>query len=107
MIAPEAGRVNLYLVTAFSRDQKRKIYVQDRIREQKDIILDAICNNKATVIVCGSSGQMPKAVREALIDVLAPAASQVKQGNFPTTREEAEAYLNTMERQKRYLQETW
>lgn len=107
MTAPDAGRVNLRLITAFSRDQKEKIYVQDRIWEAKDIIFDALCNDKATVIVCGSSGQMPKAVREALVDALASASSKVQQGNFPNTREEAEAYLGTMEKQKRYLQETW
>jgi sulfite reductase alpha subunit-like flavoprotein len=97
----------LHVITAFSRDQKDKIYVQDRLRENAKTILDALCNKKATVVVCGSSGPMPKAVREALVDVLASSGSEAGQAHFPATREEAEIYLANMEKQKRYLQETW
>jgi sulfite reductase alpha subunit-like flavoprotein len=50
---------------------------------------------------------MPKAVREALVDVLASSGSEAKQANLPATREEADIYLTNMEKQKRYLQETW
>jgi sulfite reductase alpha subunit-like flavoprotein len=97
----------LHVITAFSRDQKDKIYVQDRLRENAKIILDALYNKKATVVVCGSSGPMPKAVREALVDVLASPGSGAGQAHVPATREEAEIYLANMEKQKRYLQETW
>ena len=98
---------NLRIVTAFSRDQKGKIYVQDRIREKADLIHNALCNNNATVVVCGSSGQMPKAVREALVDVLTSSGPGAKQAQTLVTREEAEVQLASMERQNRYLQETW
>jgi sulfite reductase alpha subunit-like flavoprotein len=97
----------LHVITAFSRDQRDKVYVQDRLRENAKIILDALCNKKATVVVCGSSGPMPKAVREALVDVLASPGSEAGQAHLPATREEAEMYLANMEKQKRYLQETW
>jgi sulfite reductase alpha subunit-like flavoprotein len=107
VIASDTRRENLRLITAFSRDQKEKIYVQDRIRENANMIFDALCSKKATVVVCGSSGQMPKAVREALVDVLASSGTETKQFNMPATREEAEVYLANMEKQKRYLQETW
>lgn len=50
---------------------------------------------------------MPKAVREALVDVLASPGSEAGQAHVPITREEAEIYLANMEKQKRYLQETW
>lgn len=98
---------DLHVITAFSRDQKEKIYVQDRIRENAKMIFDALWNKKATVVVCGSSGQMPKAVREALVDVLASSGSEAKQTYPPNIRQEAEIYLANMEKQKRYLQETW
>jgi sulfite reductase alpha subunit-like flavoprotein len=97
----------LHVITAFSRDQKDKIYVQDRLRANAEIIRNALCNKKATVVVCGSSGPMPKAVREALVDVLASPGSEGRQAHLPATREEAEIYLANMEKQKRYLQETW
>jgi sulfite reductase alpha subunit-like flavoprotein len=97
----------LHVITAFSRDQRDKVYVQDRLRENAKIILDALCNKKATVVVCGSSGPMPKAVREALVDALASPGSEAGQAHLPATREEAEIYLANMEKQKRYLQETW
>ena len=56
------------------------------------------------MIVCGSSGQMPKAVREALIDCL---TDDVNEEYTALSPEEAEAYLVVMEKQKRYQQETW
>ena len=107
MIASDTRNKTLHVTTAFSRDQKHKVYVQDRIRENANMVFDALCNKNATVVVCGSSGQMPKAVREALVDVLASSGSESKQADLPDTREEAEIYLAKMEKQKRYLQETW
>lgn len=107
MIASDTRNKNLHVITAFSRDQKHKIYVQDKIRENGNMIFDALCKKNASVVVCGSSGQMPKAVREALVDVLTSSGSEAKQADLPATREEAEIYLSNMEKQKRYLQETW
>ena len=51
------------------------------------------------VFVCGSSGKMPQAVRAALADVL--------QGGLSCNRESAESYLQSMEKESRYKQETW
>ena len=97
----------LQVVPAFSRDQKEKKYVQDRIREHATTIMDYLCQKQATVIVCGSSGRMPKAVREALVDVLLSAGGHSGDESLQTTRDEAEAYLAAMERDGRYIQETW
>lgn len=49
--------------------------------------------------VCGSSGKMPQAVREALIEAF--------QEHGKIERGEAEAYLAGMEKAGRYRQETW
>lgn len=51
------------------------------------------------VYICGSSGKMPQAVREALIEVFQEGGSM--------TREDAEGYLTRMEKEGRYKQETW
>ena len=51
------------------------------------------------VYVCGSSGKMPQAVREALIETFQ------KEGQM--ARADAEVYFTRMEKEGRYKQETW
>ncbi|KAK5137929.1 hypothetical protein LTR08_006698 [Meristemomyces frigidus] len=86
--------------TAFSRDLiQPKQYVQDLIRLNAASLHDALVEKRGKVYVCGSSGNMPKSVREALVDVLAVDGTVMK--------EEAEAYLDEMEKGGRYKQETW
>ena len=85
------------LITAFSRDQSAKIYVQDRIRENHDKIARMILHEHATIVLCGSSGAMPKAVRQAVVDVLTRELVQ----------EDAERYVAAMQKGGRWIQETW
>ncbi|KAI1491468.1 riboflavin synthase domain-like protein [Biscogniauxia mediterranea] len=61
--------LGIEVFTAFSRDQRQKIYVQDRIREQARQVCD-ILRKGAVVYLCGSSGKMPEAVRKALYDAM-------------------------------------
>ena len=110
MDANRSSRVfshDLRLITAFSRDQKVKVYVQDKLRENAFMIFELIARRYATVVVCGSSGQMPKAVREALVDIMASEGASASLPGAPSTVLEAEEYLNVMEKQGRYKQETW
>jgi sulfite reductase (NADPH) flavoprotein alpha-component len=58
------------LDTAFSRDQRSKIYVQDRIREN-GAELHQWLENGAAVYVCGDAKHMAGDVNDALIAVLA------------------------------------
>jgi sulfite reductase alpha subunit-like flavoprotein len=119
---PESSEANpkpslppFHLIPSFSRDQPQKIYLQDRLREHSALVFELIVQRNATVVVCGSSGAMPKAVRSALVDVLiwAPTlrgkGKEVGDGDGDGgwTREKAERYLEGMERERRYLQETW
>lgn len=89
----------LKVFPAFSRDQKGKVYVQTKIREHAEEVWDAIGRKEGIVVICGSSGRMPQAVREALMEVF--------QEKGEMGREEAKEYLKAMERSSRYLQETW
>lgn len=92
------------VLTAFSRDQRQKIYVQDVVRREGKKLVKLIMEQKALVYVCGSSGSMPKAVREALLNAI------MEHGNIPgqrTPREYAEAFLGDMEKKGSYFQETW
>ncbi|QVM12017.1 NAPDH-dependent diflavin reductase [Coccidioides posadasii str. Silveira] len=90
--------LDLTVFTAFSRDQKHKFYVQDAIRQNKDAFFRVLHDMQGAVFICGSSGRMPQAVREALIETFETRGS---------SREEAEKYLIDMERVGRYKQETW
>ncbi|KAF2400862.1 NADPH dependent diflavin oxidoreductase-like protein 1 [Trichodelitschia bisporula] len=89
----------LLVFAAFSRDQRRKVYVQDLVREEGSRVWDAIGKDCGMVVVCGSSGKMPLAVREALVEVFQ------KQGQM--ARFAAEEYLIRLEKEGRYRQETW
>jgi len=87
----------LRVITAFSRDQQTKVYIQDRIRHNPNLVKQILANPDSMVIVCGSSGAMPKAVREALKDVLATESNEAK----------AEQAIANLEKTARYKQETW
>ncbi|KAL5117596.1 NAPDH-dependent diflavin reductase [Pleosporales sp. CAS-2024a] len=91
--------VPLEVYTAFSRDQRQKVYVQDLVRQQSAKVYDALANKNGIVYICGSSGKMPQAVREALIEAF--------QQHGDMQREAAEQYLVAMEKSGRYNQETW
>ncbi|KAI9719653.1 MAG: hypothetical protein M1812_003424 [Candelaria pacifica] len=92
-------QLGLKVFTAFSRDQKQKVYVQDLVREQSETVFRLLHDQQGIVYICGSSGKMPQAVREALIEVFE------REGMFD--RSIAEGYLLRMEKEGRYKQETW
>lgn len=91
--------IGLNIFTAFSRDQRQKIYVQDIIRQQGKGIYHVLAEKRGIFYLCGSSGKMPLAVREALVEVF------VQEGGME--RSDAERYLVCMEKEGRYRQETW
>ncbi|KAK8028902.1 flavodoxin [Apiospora marii] len=77
-------KVRVY--TAFSRDQKEKIYVQDVIRREAAKVCELVSSG-AIICLCGSAGKMPEAVRLALKDALVI-------GGMVRTREDASAVLS-------------
>ena len=85
----------LHVFPAFSRDQKQKIYVQDVIRSQAARVW-RLLENDAMVYVCGSSGKMPQAVREALTKVCEMAGQ--------LSREVAENRIQALDRKSLYKQ---
>jgi sulfite reductase alpha subunit-like flavoprotein len=87
--------------TAFSRDQREKIYVQDIIRREGKMIEQLIREQHAIIYVCGSSGNMPRAVKEALLDVCH------KYNPEGMSREDLEKAFERMEKHGYYIQETW
>lgn len=107
----EWDEMKLQVFTAFSRDQEKKIYIQDVIRREGALVNERI-KEGAIIYVCGSSGNMPKAVKEALLSVLmgiTPKEPGLKllEPEEAEKRLVAEKRLEELEREGRYIQETW
>lgn len=86
------------LDVAFSRDQRDKIYVQDRIREHATEI-QAWIDEGAAIYVCGDAKRMAGDVHEALLDVVS------KQKNLQ--RSEAEQILRDLKSAGRYQRDVY
>ena len=78
--------------TAFSRDQARKIYVQDRMAENGPEIFRWL-ERGAYFYVCGDATRMAKDVELALLDAIARGSE--------STLDHAAEYLAAMKKQKR------
>jgi sulfite reductase (NADPH) flavoprotein alpha-component len=87
-----------HLDTAFSRDQAKKIYVQDRMQE-KAAELYRWLERGAYFYVCGDATRMAKDVELALLDVIAKGSN--------CTLEHANEYLAAMKKQKRYQRDVY
>jgi sulfite reductase (NADPH) flavoprotein alpha-component len=83
---------------AFSRDRPQKIYVQDRMWDARRDLVDWL-EDGAYFYVCGDAKAMAKDVRSTLVR----AYSDVK----AISAEAAERAVGTLERERRYLQDTY
>jgi len=83
---------------AFSRDQKEKIYVQDRMRE-KAKELYAWLEEGAHLYVCGDESRMAHDVHTALLDIVK------EQGG--TSEEDADAYVKALQKDRRYQRDVY
>lgn len=88
------------LTTAFSRENdSEKVYVQHKLRERAEKVWDLLSHKQCYVYVAGSSGAMPKDVREELVNICCKAG---KLGE-----EKAEQFVRKMEIMGRLQMETW
>lgn len=83
---------------AFSRDTEEKVYVQHRMLEHSKELFEWL-EEGATFYVCGDKNNMAKDVQNALLEIIE------KEGG--KSREEAEAYLAEMKKQKRYQRDVY
>ncbi|KAK6354820.1 hypothetical protein TWF696_003953 [Orbilia brochopaga] len=67
--AYEAAGVITYIGKAFSRDQPRKIYIQDRMRESLDGIVASYVAQQGSFYLCGPTWPVPD-VQEVLMEAL-------------------------------------
>lgn len=87
------------LSNAFSRDQAHKIYVQDRINENPEIIYDYLIKKKGYFYLCGPAGNVPESVRKGIVNAI------VKCGGHK--EEEADQMVTQMQIEGRYNIEAW
>jgi len=78
---------------AFSRDQKKKVYVQHKMIENQEEIFEWI-ENGAHFYVCGDMKYMAKDVNKTLLEII-----QTQGG---VDQEQAEKYLRMLKKEKRY-----
>jgi sulfite reductase (NADPH) flavoprotein alpha-component len=83
---------------AFSRDTPEKVYVQHKLWDRRAELVEWL-DGGATFYVCGDAKAMAKDVRAALVRAYADVKS--------LTPEAAEQAVVTLEREKRYLQDTY
>jgi sulfite reductase (NADPH) flavoprotein alpha-component len=83
---------------AFSRDTPQKVYVQHKMWDERRDLVDWL-DNGAHFYVCGDAKAMAKDVRATLVRAFA----DVKQ----LAPEAAEQAVAALERDKRYLQDTY
>lgn len=86
------------LSTAFSRDQERKIYVQDRIKENATEF-NSWLENGASIYICGQKEPMSKDVESTIIEVIA------QQRNLSI--EQAKEVLEELENQGKYQKDVY
>ncbi|KAG8847963.1 NAPDH-dependent diflavin reductase [Tulasnella sp. 330] len=84
---------------AASRDQDRKIYVQNLLEDDSAIISDLLARKGGFVYICGSSNQMPKAVRRTITESFA------NQDGWDEER--STKYVQLMEDEGRWSEECW
>jgi sulfite reductase (NADPH) flavoprotein alpha-component len=86
------------LDTAFSRDQERKIYVQDRMREQGADLFTWL-EEGASIYVCGDASRMAKDVDAALHKIIEQHGAR--------DEEAAKEYVQTLHESKRYHRDVY
>ncbi|XP_060697241.1 NADPH-dependent diflavin oxidoreductase 1 [Hemiscyllium ocellatum] len=89
----------LTLITAFSRDQEDKIYVQHRIKENGSLIWKLIQNEQAYFYIAGNAKMMPTQVTDSLKSIF--------QSEGGLSEPESEQLLVELERCGRFQTETW
>jgi len=94
----ETQKVCQKLLIAFSREEKKKVYVQDLMKENADYLWDLLQNKRASMYVCGGAA-MGKSVRELIRRIL--------ETNGKMTADQSETYVKKLGSEGRYIAELW
>lgn len=99
LIEYEKEKVITHINCAFSRENERKVYVQNKIDEDCDLIWKLLNGNKKCLIVICGSTDMGNAIYQSLINCVETC------GNL--NHNEAERYILQLKEEKRYITELW
>jgi sulfite reductase alpha subunit-like flavoprotein len=88
------------VLSAFSRDQSHKEYVQDKLDEKSGMLFELVHHHGAIIYVAGNAKNMPKDVRLAWARIVA-------RGLPSLSAAEVDAYLRQLELTHRYMIECW
>ncbi|KHN78699.1 NADPH--cytochrome P450 reductase [Toxocara canis] len=86
------------LHVAFSRVSNKKVYVQDKLWENRESVWNAI-ENGAHIYVCGDARNMARDVRNTLLKTFIEVGGK--------TESEAQKMLKDLERHRRYQADVW
>ncbi|KAK5660215.1 hypothetical protein OQA88_12749 [Cercophora sp. LCS_1] len=89
---------NFELVTAFSREGSKKVYVQHRLKERAKEI-NELLEKKAYFYVCGDAANMAREVNTVLAQILA------EERGIPETK--AEEIVKNMRASNQYQEDVW
>ncbi|KAJ1822982.1 hypothetical protein LPJ56_003037 [Coemansia sp. RSA 2599] len=95
------------VITAFSRDQQQKIYVQHRLAENAELVYRTLLCGKdklngpsrAHIYVCGDAKMMAKDVAKALVSLISE-----REG---VSEDTASKWVSEMRRLSRYQEDVW
>ena len=87
------------LITAFSRDTKKKIYVQHRLEENSALVNELLQKEKANFYVCGDAARMAREVSDKLVKIIGE-----KRG---IGQEKAEDVVKAMRSSNQYQEDVW
>lgn len=88
----------LEIITAFSRDQKDKVYVQHRLKEHGETVSKLI-DEKAYFYVCGDAANMAREVNQVLIQLIADQRG--------ISKEKAEGVVKSLRAANQYQEDVW
>lgn len=86
-------------ILALSREQKEKIYVTHRLKQEKELVYDLIHEKNGNLYLCGPGGNVPPQVRQSVIDSIVDCGGH--------SQEYAENYVEQMQISGRYNVEAW
>ncbi len=86
------------LSVAFSRLDGKKIYVQDKIKEDREKVWQLL-QAGAIVYICGDASKMAPDVRKAF--------AAIYQDKMGTSEQEANQWLDELTAENRYLVDVW
>ena len=91
---------NFQVLTAFSRDQEDKYYVQHVIQDNKQLFGNLLVNQDAFVYIAGNSKNMPDQVQDAFKEALLTQDDE-------NDEKEAKKFIEQLIKDKRLQMETW